>query len=285
MAVLKVNDDIEVSLRLYMADISRYVLLSPEEEVQLSSRIKEGDIEALGKMVKGNLRFVICIALEYQNRGLSLPDLIGAGNIGLITAAHRFDGKKGYKFISYAVWWIRQSIQQTLKEQTRLVRLPSNRLDLLSRILQYARTQHQEFSRHPNEEEIAAELGVSPEMVKDTLIKGQTIASLDAGFGEDDKNSLMRQIADETEEPPDAELMRNSRQADIQAALDSLDEREREILNLYFGLDGAAGMTLKEIGQKLALTRERIRQIKEKALLKLRNPKRARKLLPYVEEI
>ena len=283
--MLKVNDDIEVSLRLYMADISRYELLSREDEVALGSRIREGDMEALGKFVKANLSFVIWVARQYQNRGLSLPDLIGAGNIGLITAARRFDERKGFKFISYAVWWIRQSIQQTLKEQARLVRLPSNRLDLLSRILQYAKTEQQDSSYRPNEEEIAAELGVSPEMVKDTLLKARTIASLDSTLGEDDKNSLMQQIADETEEPPDTELLRNSRQADIQAALDSLDEREREILNLYFGLDGAAGMTLKEIGQKLALTRERIRQIKEKALLKLRNPKRARKLLPYVEEI
>ena len=275
-------DDEKNSLRLYMEDVATSRPLSAQEEVDLASRIKKGDMEARAKLVEANLRFVITIARKYQNKGMPLEDLISAGNLGLVTAAERFDETRGFKFISYAVWWIRQSIQHTLAEHPRMVRLPINRVDLLRRIFKYIN--NRETSRQPDEEEIAGKLGVSVEMVKDTLRLARNVRSLDATFGDDKDNSLMNQVVDENQESPDAQSMRNSLVRQIEVALDSLDEREREVIKLYFGLDGTHGMTLEQIGSKFGLTRERIRQIKEKALGRLRNPALARKLMPYVEE-
>jgi len=266
-------------LQPYLKEVAATHPLSAEEEIVLARRIRKGDMAARTKLVEANLRFVIWIAQRYQNHGMSLEDLISAGNLGLITAAERFDETKGFKFISYAVWWVRQAIHQTLKEHARLVRLPVNRIDLLQRIFQYVKSQQ----HHPDEEEIASELGISVEMVKDTLVKGQHILSLDATFG-DGERSLMEVMADEMQESPDAFLMKDSLREEIDTALEGLKAREREIIKLYFGLDGLQRMNLEQIGCKFGLTRERIRQIKERALRKLRHPKRAQKLLSYYAE-
>ena len=282
--MVRANDSEKDALQRYLADVAQSQPLSAVEERNLAARIRKGDAQARAELVEANLRFVITVAFKYQNRGIPLEDLISAGNLGLIVAAERFDGTRGFKFITYAVWWIRQSIQHTLKEYSRLVRLPSNRVDLLQRIYRYVSAQHPETSRWPGEEEIAEELGVSLEMVKDTLAKGRHTVSLDATFGEEGSATLMATVADESEEPPDALLMRNSLQKDIGAALESLDGRESLIIRLYYGLDGTQSMNLAEIGTKFGLTRERIRQIKEKALRRLRHPRRSRRLMAYAEE-
>ena len=272
------------SLHRYLEDVASSQPLSAAEEVALAQRIKKGDLEARAKLVEANLRFVITVAREYQNQGVPLVDLISAGNIGLITAAERFDETKGFKFISYAVWWIRQSILQTLAEHSRIVRLPLNRVDLLRRIARYTNSRQQETSSRPPEEEIAEELGITVDQVVDTLASGQRILSLDATFGDDDENSLLEIVPDDNQESPDTMLMKNSLEGEISAALDTLDDREREVIVLYFGLSGAPEMTLEEIGLQFRLTRERVRQIKEKALRKLRHPTRGRKLIPYSDE-
>jgi RNA polymerase primary sigma factor len=273
--------DVKDSLQRYLADVASSQPLSSKEEVSLARRIKKGDMDARAKLVEANLRFVITVAREYQNQGVPLVDLISAGNVGLITAAERFDETKGFKFISYAVWWIRQSILQTLAEHSRVVRLPLNRVDLLRRISRYTNSRQQETSSRPAEEEIAEELGISVEQVVDTLTSGQRVLSLDATFGDDDENSLLEIMPDENQEPPDRMMLKNSLESEIGAALDTLEDREEEVIRLYFGLGGSTEMTLEEIGVQFRLTRERVRQIKEKALRKLRHPTRGRKLIPY----
>ena len=278
-------DGVKDSLHRYLEDVATSQPLSAEEEVALACRIKKGDLEARAKLVEANLRFVITVAREYQNQGVPLVDLISAGNIGLITAAERFDETKGFKFISYAVWWIRQSILQTLAEHSRVVRLPLNRVDLLRRIARYTNSRQQETSSRPPEEEIAEELGISVEQVVDTLNSGQRILSLDATFGDDDENSLLEIMPDENQEAPDTMVMKNSLEEEIRYALSTLDARERKVIRLYFGLGGSPEMTLEEIGLQFKLTRERVRQIKEKALRKLRHPTRGRKLIPYTDEL
>ena len=275
------RDEVKDSLHRYLEDVATSEPLTSQEEVFLARRIKKGDLEARRKLVEANLRFVITVAREYQNQGVPLADLISAGNVGLITAAERFDETKGFKFISYAVWWIRQSILQTLAEHSRVVRLPLNRVDLLRRISRYVNNRQQETSGRPPEEEIAEELGISVEQVVDTLASGQRILSLDMTFGEDEENSLLEVMTDENQESPDHLLLQNSLEDEIFAALDTLEEREREVIRLYFGLGGDVEMTLEEIGIRFRLTRERVRQIKEKALRKLRHPTRGRKLMPY----
>jgi RNA polymerase primary sigma factor len=269
-------DDVKDSLQRYLEDVAASQPLSSEEEIELARRIKLGDLNARTKLVEANLRFVISVAREYQNQGVPLADLISAGNIGLITAAERFDETKGFKFISYAVWWIRQAVLQTLAEHSRVVRLPLNRVDLLRRISRFS---------SDRQEEIAEELGISVDQVMETLASGQRILSLDATFDDNDENSLMEIMADSRQEPPDALLMRNSLEEEIELALGTLEEREAEVVRLYFGLGGVNEMTLEEIGVKFGLTRERVRQIKEKALRKLRHPTRGKKLIPYAEEI
>ncbi len=273
--------EVKDSLHRYLEDVATSQPLTAREEVILARRIKKGDLEARKKLVEANLRFVITVAREYQNQGVPLADLISAGNLGLITAAERFDETKGFKFISYAVWWIRQSILQTRAEHSRVVRLPLNRVDLLRRIARYVNSRQQETSGRPQEEEIAEELGISVKQVVDTLASGQRILSLDMTFGEDEEKSLLEIMTDENQESPDRLLMRNSLEDEIFAALDTLEEREREVIRLYFGLGGDVEMTLEEIGIRFRLTRERVRQIKEKALRKLRHPTRRRKLMPY----
>ena len=277
-------EDVKDSLHRYLEDVAASQPLRAEEEVALARRIKKGDLEARATLVEANLRFVITVAREYQNQGVPLVDLISAGNIGLITGAERFDETKGFKFISYAVWWIRQSILQTLAEHSRVVRLPLNRVDLLRRISRYTNSRQQETSARPAEEEIAEELGVSVEQIVDTMNCGQRILSLDATFGEDEENSLLEIMADENQETPDTLMLKNSLEEEIEAALSTLDERERKVIRLYFGLGGETEMTLEQIGVQFRLTRERVRQIKEKALRKLRHPTRGRKLIPYSDE-
>ena len=283
--MMRAGDSGKDALQRYLSDVAQSQPLSAERERTLASRIRQGDGNARNELVEANLRFVITMALKYQGRGVPLEDLVNVGNIGLITAAERFDGTRGFKFISYAVWWVRQSILQALKEGSRVVRLPSNRVELLRRIYRYANDQHQETSCWPDPEEIAEALDVSLDMVKDPLARGRHTVSLDATFGEDDTASLMATVADESEEPPDVALMRDSLRDEIGIALESLDGRESQIIRLYYGLGGIQPLNLAEIGVKFGLTRERIRQIKEKALRKLRSPKRSRRLIPYAGEV
>ncbi len=278
------SNDAKDALHRYLEDVASSQPLSSKEEVALAQRIKKGDLKARATLVEANLRFVITVARDYQNQGVPLVDLISSGNLGLITAAERFDETKGFKFISYAVWWIRQSILQTLAEHSRIVRLPLNRVDLLRRISRYTNTRQQETTIRPQEEEIADELGLTVEQVMDTLASGQRILSLDATLGEGEDNSLLEIMPDATQESPDTMAMRNSLEHEMESALETLDEREQQVIRLYFGIGGNRELTLEEIGTQFRLTRERVRQIKEKALRKLRHPTRGRKLMPYAEE-
>jgi RNA polymerase primary sigma factor len=249
--------------------------------VSLARRIKRGDEEARNRLVEANLRFVVSVAKEYQNRGVPLADLISAGNMGLITAAERFDEDKGFKFISYAVWWIRQAILQTLAEQSRTVRLPLNKIGLLYKISKASRALQQQRADDPNPEDIAAQLDVPVEEVKETLLCGRSVRSLDATFREEEDHSLLDVLPDERQESPESQVMRGCLRLQIDSALDSLVGREAEILRLYFGLDGEEPMTLDQIGARFGLTRERVRQIKEKALHRLRHPSRCDQLRTY----
>ncbi len=266
--------DEETTLRLYFDDIASSRPLSREREVELAARIQEGDTAARDEMVQANLRFVVDVAKKYQNRGLSLSDLISAGNLGLLTAAERFDGTKGYKFISYAVWWIRQSILQSIAEHARTVRLPLNKVSLLKDISKASRKLGQGRESDPNIEEIAAELDVPPEEVLETVLSARSVRSLDETFEEDDERSLLNILADSSQETPDADVLRESARVQLEEVLHSLDERELRIIRLYFGLDGNEALTLEQIGGLMGLTRERIRQLKERALSKLRHPTR-----------
>lgn len=277
--------DIKDALQRYLEDVADSQPLSSEEEIECARRIKLGDLNARTKLIEANLRFVISVAREYQNQGVLLGDLISAGNIGLITAAERFDETLGFKFISYAVWWIRQAILMALAEHSRVVRLPLNRVDLLRRISRFSRDSQQKNSRSPNKEEIAKGLGIPVYQVAETMAHGQSALSLDAGFGDTGENSLMEILPDSRQEPPDAQLMRSSLEDEVESVLGTLEEREAEVLRLYFGLGTGDELTLEEIGVKFGLTRERIRQIKEKALRKLRHPTRGKRLLPYAEEV
>ena len=276
--------DEESTLRLYFDDIADSKPLSREKEVELAARIKEGDIQSRDELVQANLRFVIDVAKNYQNRGLSLSDLISAGNLGLLTAAERFDGTKGYKFISYAVWWIKQSILQTIAEHARTVRLPLNKLSLLKDISKVSRRLGQGRESEPGVDEIAAELDVSAEEVLDTMLSARTVRSLDEAFEEDDERSLLNILADTSQDAPDTEVLRDSARQQLESVLRSLDERELRIIRLYFGLDGNEDMTLEQIGGLMNLTRERVRQLKERALGKLRHPARYHALLALVDE-
>ncbi len=266
--------DEESTLRLYFDDIAESTPLSREREVELAERIKNGDMRARDEMIRANLRFVVDVAKKYQNRGLSLSDLISAGNLGLITAADRFDGTKGYKFISYAVWWIRQSILQTLAEHVRTVRLPLNKVSLLKDISKASRKLGQDRESEPDVEEIAEELDVPAEEVLETILSARSVCSLDESFTDDDERSLLNTLADQSLESPDADVLRESARVQLENALNTLDERELRIIRLYFGLDGNEALTLEEIGDMMNLTRERIRQLKERALSKLRHPAR-----------
>ena len=271
------------TLENYFKEISEYTLLTAEEEVELARRIKQGDQRALNKLVNANLRFVVSVAKSYQNHGLSLEDLINEGNLGLMKAAYRFDETRGFKFISYAVWWIRQSILQAIAEKTRLVRLPLNRVGTLTKIGKVYSALEQEFERAPTPSEIADVLDLDSDEVGDTIKRAAHSVSMDSPLGSNNKNNRLVDIIQNNQEPePDADIMDESLSEDVKHILNSLPHREATILKLYFGLDGERPHTLEEVGVKFKLTRERVRQIKEKAIDKLRHSSRKESLMQYL---
>ena len=273
------------TLRAYFDDIADSEPLSREREVELSARIKDGDMVARDELIQANLRFVIDVAKNYQNRGLSFPDLISAGNLGLMTAAERFDGTRGYKFISYAVWWIRQSILQTIAEHVRTVRLPLNKLSLLKDISKATRKLGQHSDTEPAVEEIAKELDLPPDVVTDAILSARPVSSLDGAFDDDEKRSLLNVLPDSNSKAPDTDLIYDSARHQLEEVLDSLETREQKIIRLYFGLDGMEALTLEQIGEMIGVTRERVRQIKERALSRLRHPPRYRYLEELADEV
>lgn len=270
------------SLDKYLQEIGKVDLITAEMEVELAKRIKQGDAIALEKLTKANLRFVVSVAKQYQNNGLSLGDLINEGNVGLIKAAERFDETRGFKFISYAVWWIRQSILQALAEQARVVRLPLNRVGSLNKISRAFSELEQKFQREPSSEELADVLELSVDEVEKTIRSGGRQISVDAPFVQGEENSLLDVLTSDQVDTPDTALMHDSLQREVSRALSTLTERESEVICDYFGLNGHTAMTLEEIGEKFNLTRERVRQIKEKATRRLRHTSRSKGLLTYL---
>jgi len=272
------------SLDKYLQEIGRVELLSADEEIELAQSIKKGGFEgnrALERLVKSNLRFVVSVAKQYQNQGLSLGDLINEGNLGLIKAAKRFDETRGFKFISYAVWWIRQSILQALAEQSRIVRLPLNRVGALNKIGKKFSELEQKFEREPTAAELAEQLEISIAEIAETIkISGRHL-SVDAPFVQGEDNRLLDILPNEQQPPPDSELIRESLRVEVQQVLTTLSLREAEVIKLYFGLD-CVPLTLEEIGEKFNLTRERVRQIKEKAIRRLRHASRSKSLRSYL---
>jgi RNA polymerase primary sigma factor len=271
-----------LSLDKYLHEIGKVELLSAESEVEMAKRIKKGDRQAFEILIKANLRFVVSVAKQYQNQGLSLPDLINEGNMGLIKAAERFDETRGFKFISYAVWWIRQSILQALAEQARIVRLPLNKIGSISKINKTFTLLEQEFQREPTNEEMAEILNTSTELIEDSLSISNSHMSMDAPVGDDESNNLYDIILNNDSPSPDEELITGSLRKEIERSLATLGEREADILRYYFGLNGYPPYTLEEIGDEFGLTRERVRQIKEKAIKKLKNLYRNRLLRSYL---
>ncbi len=272
----------EGSLDQYLRDISIYPLITREEEAALARRIRENDQEALDTLVRSNLRFVVSVAKKYQNQGVSLSDLINEGNLGVIRAARKFDETKGIKFISYAVWWIRQAILQALAEQSRIVRVPLNRAGALHRIGRRANALLQELGREATHAEIAEGMEITEEEVARTMAISQAHVSLDAPMTPGEDNRLLDYLADTEHATPEEETIEMALVESVQQALGGLKEREAKILRLYFGLDGAEPMTLEQIGAVLNITRERVRQIKEKALSRLRHVSKARSLESYL---
>ncbi len=271
-----------LALDKYLQEIGKVELLSAEKEVELAKRIKTGDRVALEMLIKGNLRFVVSVSKQYQNQGLSLPDLINEGNLGLIKAAERFDETRGFKFISYAVWWIRQSILQALAEQARIVRLPLNKIGSLNKINKAFNKLEQEFQREPTIDEIAALMESKPEIIEDALNYSNIHISLDAPLRDEEATNLYDLMLNDESLDPEEELMNVSLRKEIERSLSTLAEREAEILRHYFGLNGNQPFTLEEIGEEFGLTRERVRQIKEKAIKKLKNQYRNRLLKAYL---
>ncbi|MGE5382704.1 MAG: RNA polymerase sigma factor RpoD/SigA [Omnitrophica WOR_2 bacterium] len=270
------------SLDKYLQDIGKEELISAEEEVLLAQRIRQGDQKALDKLCKANLRFVVSVAKQYQNQGLSLPDLINEGNLGLIKAAQRFDETRGFKFISYAVWWIRQSILQALAEQSRIVRLPLNQVGSLNKIKKESSRLEQKYERTPSSDEIADSLEI-PEYKIDAALKISTrYISMDAPLSEDEDMKFIDVFVDEDTPVTDAGLMKESLAREIQRSLATLTEKERDVVNLYYGIGMNHGLTLEEIGAKFDLTRERVRQIKEKAIRRLKHTSRSKLLKSYL---
>lgn len=273
---------VDHSLDKYLKEIGAEPLLPTEEEIKLARLIKSGDEMALEKLTRANLRFVVCVAKQYQNQGLSLGDLINEGNLGLIKAANRFDENRGYKFISYAVWWIRQAILQALAEQSRVVRLPLNRVGAFSKIGKALNELEQVFEREPSASEIAAELDMSIFEVSDTINLSNRHLSLDAPFSQDEESRLLDILENEDFPTPDNSLMKESLKIEVEYALSTLTQREAEVIKLYFGLGLEHPLTLEEIGEKFKLTRERVRQIKEKALRRLRHNSRSKTLKSFL---
>lgn len=273
------------SLDKYLQEIGRVDLLTGDDEIVLAQAIRRGGFEgsmALERLVKANLRFVVSVAKQYQNQGLSLGDLINEGNLGLIKAAKRFDETRGFKFISYAVWWIRQSILQALAEQSRIVRLPLNRVGALNKIGKKFSELEQQYEREPTAAELAEQLEMSIAEISETIkISGRHL-SVDAPFVQGEDNRLLDILPNDQQPPPDSELMRESLRVEVQQVLNTLSEREAEVIRLYFGLDDQQALTLEEIGEKFNLTRERVRQIKEKAIRRLRHASRSKALRTYL---
>lgn len=285
MRQLKITKSItnreSASLDKYLQDIGKEPLISVEEEVELAQQIKKGDKAALEKLVRANLRFVVSVAKQYQNQGLSLSDLINEGNLGLIKAAEKFDETRGFKFISYAVWWIRQSILQALAEQSRIVRLPLNQVGALNKLNREISKFEQENERAPSVEEVAGKLEMPKEKVSDTLRVAGKHVSVDAPFQEGEDNTLLDVLPNTTTPKTDNDLIYESLRKEIDRALETLSEREQQIIRMFFGLDGKE-MTLEEIGQQFGLTRERVRQIKEKAIRRLRHVSKNKLLRSYL---
>lgn len=274
--------DANRSLSRYLEEIGKYEPLHPSREIELAQRVKQNDQEALIELTEANLRFVVSVAKDYQGQGLPLTDLINEGNLGLIKAAERFDETRGFKFISYAVWWIRQSILQALAEHSRIVRLPLNRVGTISKITKAAEDLESDYERPPNEDEIAKQLEMHSEEVMDAIRISRRHHSLHAPFRDGDKNSLMDVIEDDNQRPPDYTLMNESLKEEIRSCLESLKVRERDVIKMYFGIDRDYALTLNEIGEEFNLTRERVRQIKEKAIRRLRHKSRSKALRTYL---
>lgn len=286
MRQLKITKSItnreSASLDKYLQEIGREELITAEDEVELAKRIKQGDQRALEKLVRANLRFVVSVAKQYQNQGLTLPDLINEGNLGLIKAAQRFDETRGFKFISYAVWWIRQSILQALAEQSRIVRLPLNQVGSLNKINKAFSKLEQEFEREPSSDELAELLDLPEEKISDTIKVSGRHVSVDAPFQEGEDGTLLDVLQNNDSPRADRSLLTESLQREIERSLSTLTERERDVIRLFFGIGMNHGLTLEEIGAKFDLTRERVRQIKEKAIRRLRHTSRSKLLKAYL---
>lgn len=270
------------SLDKYLTEIGKVELINAEQEVELAKKIKEGDQRAMEKLVKANLRFVVSVAKQYQNQGLTLPDLINEGNLGLIKAAQRFDETRGFKFISYAVWWIRQSILQALAEQARIVRLPLNKIGSINKINRAFSALEQEFEREPSPEEIATALEISETEVKESMQNSGRHVSMDAPLQEGEDGDMYDVVRSSESPSPDNQLLIESLRKEIERSLTTLTPREADVVRLFFGLAGETAMTLEEIGERFDLTRERVRQIKEKAIRRLKHGTRNKLLKTYL---
>jgi len=270
------------SLDKYLQEIGRVELITAEEEVRLAQLIKKGDAKALERLTKANLRFVVSVAKQYQNQGLTLGDLINEGNLGLIKAAQRFDETRGFKFISYAVWWIRQSILQALAEQSRIVRLPLNKIGSINKINKTFSKLEQEYEHEPSPEEIAEAMSMNIDDIKEALRTSGRHVSMDAPLQQGEDSTLMDVLGDDDQPNPDHTLIKESLRREVERALYTLTTREADVIRLYFGLAGEQPMTLEEIGERFDLTRERVRQIKEKAIRRLKHTSRSKILKTYL---
>ncbi|MCX6243734.1 MAG: RNA polymerase sigma factor RpoD/SigA [Bacteroidetes bacterium] len=286
MRQLKISKSITnretASLDKYLTDIGKEELITTDEEVQLAQRIRTGDQAALEKLCKANLRFVVSVAKQYQNQGLSLPDLINEGNVGLIKAARRFDETRGFKFISYAVWWIRQSILQALAEQSRIIRLPLNQVGSLSKMNKVSSKLEQRYERPPSADEIAKEMEIPEHKVEETMRISTRTISMDAPIDQDDEMRFLDVFVSEDAPGTDEDLIRESLAREVQRSLSTLSEKEREIINMFYGIGVPHSYTLEEIGDTFGLTRERVRQIKEKAIRRLKHSSRSKLLKAYL---
>jgi len=279
---IKITSGSNRSISLYLSEIGRYEPLPPEREVELAIRIQKDDDLAMKELIESNLRFVVSVAKKYQGNGLSLADLINEGNLGLIKAAKRFDHSRGFKFISYAVWWIRQSILQALAEQARLIRLPLNRVGTITKITRVAEKLEAEIERQPKANEISHQLEMTPDEVVNAMQYSRRHSSLDTPFQDGEDNSLMDVLENQHDITPDEELMRESMKEDVMGSLTKLAERERAVIEMYYGINRESALTLNEIGEEFSLTRERVRQIKAKAIQRLGHKSRSKILRKYL---
>ncbi len=279
---IKITSGSNRSISLYLSEIGKYEPLPPEREVELAIRIQKDDDFAMKELIESNLRFVVSVAKKYQGNGLSLADLINEGNLGLIKAAKRFDHSRGFKFISYAVWWIRQSILQALAEQARLIRLPLNRVGTITKITRVAEKLEAEIERQPKANEISHQLEMTPDEVVNAMQYSRRHSSLDTPFQDGEDNSLMDVLENNQDITPDEQLMRESMKEDVSGSLSKLAERERAVIEMYYGINRESALTLNEIGEEFCLTRERVRQIKAKAIQRLGHKSRSKVLRKYL---